>query len=299
MTPATAQTVPSPSAVPAPLTEAAVQRPPIPRERRSLPLSPAETHPELKLVAMQVVLALATYDETETADEFAARLPGTLAPYAPLLHRQGQWSRGRIVYPQLGGLAADSASVMVVVQQTASTGSRVLTLNVELRLSGGKWHFERMIPSAGTPERAASPPPAVAMAVLAHPQIALPDSARGDIAAGLVSERLLHLLVRLADRTPVGVVAFSAGHSWEIYGTPRQSDHSRGLAVDIYRLGDRLVIDDRAAGSATHSLVAWLYEQPEVARMGSPWALDGFGGRSFTDALHQDHLHIAVARGSE
>src|SRR5690606_14660022 len=195
MTPATAQTVPSPSATPAPLTEAADQRPPIPRERRSLPLSPAETHPELKLVAMQVVLALATYDETETVDEFAARLPGALAPYAPLLHRQGQWSRGRIVYPQLGGLAADSASVMVVVQQTASTGSRVLTLNVELRLAGGNWRFERMIPSANTPERAASPPPAVAMAVLAHPQIALPDSARGDIAAGLVSERLLHLLV--------------------------------------------------------------------------------------------------------
>lgn len=40
----------------------------------------------------------------------------------------------------------------------------------------------------------------------------------------------------------------------------------------------------RAAGS----------DQPEVSQIGAPWALDGYGGRSFTDVVHQDHLHVGV-----
>jgi hypothetical protein len=203
-----------------------------------------------------------------------------------------------MVYPQLGGLASDRASVMVVVEQRTGTAptldTEVRTLNVEVRRVGSQWRFERLISAGGAPVRPTAALSEVALAVLADPRIELPDSARWDIAAGLVSEDLLNLMARLAERTAFGVVTLSAGHSWEIYGTPRQSDHARGLAVDIYRLGERLVIDDRTPGSTTHSLVTWLYDQPEVARMGSPWALDGFGGRSFTDPLHQDHLHIAV-----
>lgn len=247
---------------------------------------------------MQAALALTTYDATEGPTELAARLPPELAPFATALFRPARWSRGRIVYPQLGGLAPDNASVMVVVEQTTGTAgildTEVRTLNIEVRRVGAQWRFERLISAGGAPVLPTAPLPAVALAVLSDPRIEMPDSARWDIVAGLVSDQLLHLLARLAERTSFSVVTLSAGHSWEIYGTPRQSDHSRGLAVDIYRLGERLVIDDRTPGSFTHDVVAWLYEQPEVARMGSPWALDGFGGRSFTDALHQDHLHVAV-----
>jgi hypothetical protein len=261
-------------------------------------LSARETHPELKLGAVRAALALTTYDATEALGEFAARLPAELAPFASALYRPGHWSRGRVVYPQLGGLAADRASVMVVVEQLTRNGAiaaaEVRTLNIEMLRVDRQWRFERLISAGGVPVVPTAPLSEVALAVLADPRIELPDSARWDIAAGAVSEDLLRLLARLAKRTSFGVATLSAGHSWEIYGTPRQSDHSRGLAVDIYRFGKRLVIDDRAPNSATHQLVAWLYDQPEVARMGSPWALDGVGGRSFTDALHQDHLHIAV-----
>jgi NAD(P)H-flavin reductase len=81
-----------------------------------------------------------------------------------------------------------------------------------------------------------------------------------------------------------------------VFGTDRQSDHTRGRAVDIYRLDQTLVIDDRAEGSFTHQIVKWLYDQPEIRQIGSPWRLEGPRGRSFTDRLHQDHLHVAVAR---
>ena len=47
-----------------------------------------------------------------------------------------------------------------------------------------------------------------------------------------------------------------------------------------------------------HQIVTWAYERPEVREVGSPWALDGPGGRSFTNEVHHDHLHIGVFSSS-
>ena len=133
-----------------------------------------------------------------------------------------------------------------------------------------------------------------ALAVLNDPRIEMPDSARWDILSGAIAPNLLRIMARLAERTPYGVTTLSQGHPYEVFGTDKQSDHTRGRAVDIYRLGDTLVIDDRAEGSMTYKTVQWLYDQPEIRQIGSPWALDGYGGKSFRDRLHQDHLHIAA-----
>jgi hypothetical protein len=86
--------------------------------------------------------------------------------------------------------------------------------------------------------------------VLAHPRIELPDSAVWDIHRGRISDTLLAVMARAADEVDYGVVVLDTGHPWEIFGTDRQSDHTRGRAVDIYRVGDRNVVDDRADGSA-------------------------------------------------
>jgi hypothetical protein len=69
--------------------------------------------------------------------------------------------------------------------------------------------------------------------------------------------------------------------------------------VDIHRIADRLVIEDRGEGSATDRAVGWLYDDAARPIVGSPWALDAYGGRSFTDAVHQDHLHVAVPRAAD
>jgi hypothetical protein len=36
-----------------------------------------------------------------------------------------------------------------------------------------------------------------------------------------------------------------------------------------------------------------LFADGEVPELGGPWAFDGFGGRSFTNEVHLDHLHVA------
>ncbi len=53
---------------------------------------------------------------------------------------------------------------------------------------------------------------------------------------------------------------------------------------------------DILAGEVSPALLRLMSRAADEAavRIGSPWALDGLGGRSFTDVVHQDHLHIAV-----
>lgn len=272
-----------------------------PHQEGAAPFSPNETHPNAKRLASEVALALTTYSQGETAADIAARLPysgNAPVELAQTLYVPGAWSQGRILYPQLGGLGDTRASVMVVTEQIIGTAEDtrvfVRTLDVRLRLADGQWRFDRLASAGGTvtpPPQSVSPE---ALAVLNEPRIELPDSARWDILSGQIAPNLLVIMARLAELTPYGVVTLSQGHPYEVFGTDKQSDHTRGLAVDIYRIGNDLVIDNRAEGSKVHDIVRWLYDQPEIRQIGSPWALDGFGGRSFTDRLHQDHLHVAV-----
>lgn len=278
--------------------------PPAPPIGYPAPLAASETHPEIKRAATGAALALTTYDVGESAQTIAKRIPATakeaVAEAAQALHRPYSWSRGRIVYPQFGGLQPDRASVMVVVERMQGSPeglcSESRTLDIRMSLEEGEWRFDRLASDGGQPvKRPASLSPE-ATAVLDNPRIELPDTARWDIHEGRVSDTLLGLMARAAQQVSFGVIVFDTGHPWEVFGTDRQSDHSRGLAVDLYRIDDNLIIDDREIGSKTHSFVTWLYEQGDVRQIGSPWALDGRGGRSFSDALHQDHIHIGVHR---
>ena len=222
---------------------------------------------------------------------------------APIVH-EGTWSRGRVVYPQLGGLEARRAAVIVVVEQTIGdvdgprTETRVMDVRVRRDGPDAPWRVEEVASVGGAPVERPDDLSDAATAVLDHPDIELPDSARWDVHRGEVDDDLLALMARMADHQPYGVVVLITGHSWNVFGTDRPSKHSEGRAVDLHRLAadGPLVIEDRSTGSPTHDLVRWLYDQPEVAEIGSPWALDGFGGRSFTDDLHQDHLHIGTYR---
>jgi hypothetical protein len=79
-----------------------------------------------------------------------------------------------------------------------------------------------------------------------------------------------------------------------VFDTDRLSNHAQGRAVDIYAVDGANVVEQRIEGSPAYSLAAWMHDLA-VEEIGSPWDFDGPGGRSFTDAAHQDHIHIAVA----
>jgi hypothetical protein len=304
-----------PSATPGP-GPAATTTPPGANDTEAVAASPppvpspyamanAEVHREVKRVACTVAETLTTYDADSTLPGLTASLtsdPGRrslLEQAARPLHHAGWWSRGRVLYPQMGGLLADRASVMVVVEQTAGPGDEprlveTRTLDVRLVRVAGSWTFDGLSSAGGEP--IARPPDlsAAARAVLDDPRIELPDSASWDIYQGTISPSLLRLMADMADRSSYGVVVLRTGHPTHVFGTSRVSQHSVGQAVDLYRVGRPLVVDERGAGSATQGLARWLCGRAELGQIGSPWVLADGGSRSFTDRVHQDHLHIAV-----
>jgi hypothetical protein len=268
--------------------------------------SPNETHPNAKALGAAVAQALLTYDVGESVQDVVARATDGSGDdrdvdLAREVVHPDSWSRAEVLYPQFGGLTATTCSIMAVVRQVIGTPgeerTETRTVDVRLRLADGTWLFDLLDDVGGPAIERPDDLPDEAVAVLEDDRIELPDSARWDIYEGETAVTLLALMTRMADRTGgFAVCTLSRGHPTNVFGTDRLSDHTRGRAVDIHRIGEALVIDDRASGSLTLETVDWLYGDEIRPVVGAPVALDGFGGRSFTDDVHQDHLHVAVPR---
>ena len=188
---------------------------------------------------------------------------------------------------------------MVVARQTVGFGSEpessvIRTLDIRLVMGDGGWEFDSLASAGGA--FGDLDDLALAHEIADDPRIEMPDSARLDILQGLASQNLLELMAALADQTSYAVTVLATGHPHHVFETERTSHHTLGWAVDIYRIGDRLVIEDAADDeSATRAIVQWLFDRPEVTQIGSPWDLDEpQSRRSFTDDVHRDHIHVAV-----
>jgi hypothetical protein len=158
-------------------------------------------------------------------------------------------------------------------------------------------HYQQAAAEAGTFTAGSLPelrdPEALAEAVLASPSIELRPEAEGDVRAGRVDPRVLAVLLALGERFSLaGVGPFVSGHSYYVAGTNRPSNHTFGRAVDIGTIDGELV--SPANGAARHAALA-LASLPAPLRpdeIGSPFAeLSELPGL-FSDADHQDHLHL-------
>ncbi|MCP3856977.1 MAG: hypothetical protein GY698_19970, partial [Actinomycetia bacterium] len=258
-----------------------------------------------KALGTQIVQQLTNYGTGSSMASLAASVTAdperraALANDAAALHHPGQWSRSTIDYGQLGGLTADKTSIMVLVRQEIGLGDEVQlsesrTVDVRLERVEGVWVFDRVADAGGERvERPVDLSPEAA-AVVDDPRIVMADSARWDIYRGHTSKTLLVLMADLADVTPYAALVLANGHPYHVFETERVSNHSIGRAIDIYRLGDSRVIDDHNPDSLIHEIVSWAFDREDVGEVGSPWALDGTGGRSFTNQVHHDHVHIGV-----
>ena len=273
-----------------------------------------EKLPNLKQVAADFVQALTTYVRGQRPEDLLAGASALLAPgfaadtalraAAPLFTEQV--AVGQIVYPQLSGLlplgpGAQQAGVMVVVRQRlltrgGSTTEVVRVCDVRLTVVQGQWRVSEIISAGGEPvERPTDLDPAVA-AVLDDPRIELPDTCRWDVHAGGVSADLLSVLASAAAVAPVAVTVLRNGHPINVFGTPRISDHTQGRAVDLWRIGGAPVVGTGATVGPARTVLVAAAADRRTRATGSPVGsdLDGPGGRSFTDLVHHDHLHLAV-----
>jgi len=276
--------------------------PPLAPPARYRPL-PGEPAPEAKQAAADVVQALATFPaDAEPVGPARARLAAlgvapAVADGAGALLAPGVEAAGDIVYPQLGGLTPTAASVMVVVTQRRREAGRdssvARTVDVRLQRSPeGPWAVVALASTGGDPPAAPVPPSEAAAAVLAHPNLELPDSARWDVQAGRVDPRLLELIAALAADRRLAVTVLATGHPRDVFATGRVSNHTVGRAVDVWAVDGQAVVAQRQPDGPVAAL-ARAALAAGVTELGGPWDLDGPGGRSFANTVHQDHLHLA------
>lgn len=266
--------------------------------------SPNEVEPQLKQAAADTLTALLTYDSGGgIVDAARARLAGapadaSVADKVVSLLDPDARAAADVIYPQMGGLAGNRASAMVVTRlrwDRAEGGrSEVRTIDVRLVRRGGAWRVEDIASLGGDPVPVPDALPEPARRVLEHPRIELPDSARWDIAAGRVTDAVLVTLATIGDAHDVKVAVLSSGHPIEVFGSAHTSNHIPGRAVDIWWL-DGLVVDQRAATGPLRALLERLLAGG-VTELGAPFDVDGARGANFANLVHQDHLHVGYDR---
>ncbi|MEU0490822.1 hypothetical protein ABZ249_16460 [Nocardiopsis sp. NPDC006139] len=216
----------------------------------------------------------------------------------------------QIVYPQLGGLTDDQASIMAITRITTlsgdSLGSVTRVIDVRLTRDEQDWEVTEIasmggdLPAGATetpwssPEASHSPEgDGPADRVLGSEDIDLPDSSRWDIEEGGIDERVLALLLELSDEHTLSVAVLATGHPVNVFNRSSVSNHTQGRAVDIWAIDGVSVSDHRRAGpdGPAGSLMRSALEQG-ATEVGGPWALSTEHGDTFTDTVHEDHLHI-------
>ena len=226
-----------------------------------------------------------------------AKQPDTVAADVRPLLTGDVASTLAVTYAQYGGLARDrtSASVMVTAEQTVRPRagerplSRGVTLDVRLVKAGRDWRVSQvLLPPASRRVEGVSD---AARRTLASDRILLPATARADVDAGLVDDRVLTLLAELSDRWTLEVLVLRSGHPRNVFGTDRPSNHTLGRAVDIWAIDGIPVINQRKAdwrGLMTAAAALGVNE------IGGPKDLDARPRQRpyYTDSVHQDHVHL-------
>jgi peptidoglycan hydrolase CwlO-like protein len=135
-------------------------------------------------------------------------------------------------------------------------------------------------------------------AILENPNINLSTVAQQDLAAGIVDPMVLDVVEFAASSHTISISVFATGHPYGptldalgYAGYPNA--HYFGRAVDIYEVDGAAVTSSNAAAQ---QLAQAIYDNFAPAELGSPWT---FGEGSFADGLHQDHIHVGWAYGSD
>lgn len=267
---------------------------------RYVPL-PGEPGPEVKQLASDVLQSIGTYEigggtAAAAMERLAGRGSSAVVDAAAPLLLPAAASAVEIVYPQLAGLTEADAAIMVVFRHRVLVAGEeevaMRTADVRLVRGSAGWSVSTIASLGGNPVSVGTLSPS-AQAALNSDRLELPDSARWDIEAGRIDDRLLDLLTRIAVDHSLSVTVLATGHPYNVFGTKLVSNHSVGRAVDVWAVDGVPVVSQRDPAGPLQALVAQLLADG-VTELGSPWDLDGPGnGSSFTNTVHQDHLHLA------
>jgi hypothetical protein len=110
-----------------------------------------------------------------------------------------------------------------------------------------------------------------------------------DLDAGRIDPRLVSVLLDLSHEHKLVVSAMASDHG-EYTANGSVSNHYYGRAVDLASVDGKPVDSSNEAAKAIAIKLSQLDPSIRPTEIGSPWALSG--SAYFTDADHQNHLHI-------
>ncbi|MCX6465172.1 MAG: hypothetical protein NTW05_16505 [Pseudonocardiales bacterium] len=276
--------------------------PPSPTED-SFRSAPFDVTPEVKTAAVRFVESVGTWSPSSPGDALtrltAAGYPDGLAAVAgPLLDDNATTARATVVYPQYGGLTDTTASVMVLARQELSgpTGDREREVLLDVRLArqaDGEWEVTSTIDPPRPAYAAARPggPTERGDEVLAAPRVRLPEPARDDIEQRRAGDPILAVLAELGRTWDLDVHVLVSGHPGTVFPTTRVSNHTVGRAVDIRAIDGRPVAEIPRDDPVLTAFMA-AAGAAGATEVGGPILPAGAG--FFTDAVHQDHLHVGI-----
>ncbi|MFC3996220.1 hypothetical protein ACFOVU_09860 [Nocardiopsis sediminis] len=277
-----------------------------------------EPAPDVKQAATAYLETLLTYGDGEGTAEAAAEriaaagLPAEPAQQAADLLEESASGAAEVVYPQLGGLTDTQASIMAVTTLhrlgDGELTSTTRTIDVRLTRTGEEWAVSE-IASTGAPGTAPSPSTSpsplassgstVGAQVVDAPAIHLPDTARWDIEGGGLDDRMLQILLDLSADHELSVAVLSTGHPHNVFDSASVSNHTNGRAVDIWAIDGTPVAEYARDGSGGDNPARRLMEQALALgsdEVGGPWSFSTPDGATFTNTVHQDHLHVGFKR---
>src|SRR3954451_16389185 len=110
-----------------------------------------------------------------------------------------------------------------------------------------------------------------------------------DLRAGRIDPRVMSVLDRLSHEHHLTISAMRSDHG-RLTSGGSVSNHAYGRAVDIAAIDGRPVTPDNEVARRIAIELSHLDPSIRPTEIGSPWALSG--PAYFTDAEHQNHLHI-------
>ncbi|MFC4563412.1 hypothetical protein ACFO4E_16225 [Nocardiopsis mangrovi] len=293
----------------------------------SYTVASTEPAPDVKTAAAAYLETLLRYGAGDGTREAAQqRLDEAGLPTAPLdgaadLLSGSAAGTAEIIYPQLGGLTGNRASVMTVVTVHLLDGgeptSTTRVVDVRLAKTGETWAVSSIESIGGGPP-AEAPPPAgpspsagtstsdaaaaagddPGSAVLSSQRLDLPDTVKWDILSGAIDDRVLRMLLTLGEDHELSVAVLSTGHPHNVFDSASVSNHVQGRAVDIWAI-DGVPVADLAGSGEPDNPARTLMERALAEgsdEVGGPWALSTADGATFTNTVHQDHLHVGFKR---
>lgn len=208
----------------------------------------------------------------------------------------GRAATAQVRLAQYGGILADSASVLVVVDQwrldrREQVRAGGTTLDVRLRAEEPQWTVTEVRPAR--PGRPAGDLSRPARLLLEDERVRLPHAAVSDVRAGVIDDAVLVALASLAAEHRLDVSVLRSGHPLRVFGTDRISNHTEGRAVDIWALDGRPIIDSGGSRTVTDFMRA--ASEAGAYQVGGPTDLDGAEPTYFADDTHQDHVHLGFS----